>query len=73
MASRSRQITNIADALRCAAKVKAGKACTAAELKATVVLMSTALSTARRTARAARDKAKDQDMMIGRLMGKIGL
>lgn len=73
MASRSSKIITIADALKCAAKVKAGKACSAAELRSTVLLLTMALSTARRTARAARTKAADQDNMIGRLMGKIGL
>ncbi len=37
--------TTIADALRCVSKVKQGKACTAAELKASMILLSDALKT----------------------------
>lgn len=37
--------TTIADALRCVSKVKQGKACTAAELKASLMLLSDALKT----------------------------
>ena len=35
--------TTIADALRCVRKVKQGKSCTAAEMKATMMLLSDAL------------------------------
>ena len=37
--------TTIADALRCVRKVKQGKACTAAEMKATMTILSDALKT----------------------------
>lgn len=37
--------TTIAQALSCVSKVKAGKTCTQAELKATVMLLSDALKT----------------------------
>lgn len=37
--------TTIADALRCVSKVKQGKACTAAELKASMTLLADALKT----------------------------
>lgn len=37
--------TTIADALRCVRKVKQGKACTAAEMKATMLLLNDALKT----------------------------
>jgi hypothetical protein len=67
------KITTIADALKCAAKIKAGKACSAAEMRATISLLSTALSTSRRTLRAAKDNLARSDNMVTRLMSKIGL
>ncbi len=45
MASRKSTPTTIADALRCVSKVKQGKACTAAELRASMILLSDALKT----------------------------
>ncbi len=67
------KITTIADALKCAAKVKAGKACSASEMRSTITLMSTALSTSRRSLRAAKDSLARSDGMVTRLMAKIGL
>ncbi len=67
------KITTIADALKCAAKIKSGKACSAAEMRATISLLSTALSTSRRTLRAAKDNLARSDSMVTRLMSKIGL
>lgn len=67
------KITTIADALKCAAKVKAGKACSASEMRSTITLMSTALSTSRRSLRAAKDSLTRSDSMVTRLMAKIGL
>ena len=67
------KITTIADALKCAAKVKAGKSCSASEMRATIALMSTALSTSRRSLRAAKDSLARSDNMVTRLMSKIGL
>jgi hypothetical protein len=49
-------VTTIADALRCARKVKQGKACTMQELKSTVMLLETGMKTAQRTAKEYRDR-----------------
>ncbi len=67
------KITTIADALKCAAKIKAGKACSASEMKATITLLDTALKTSRRSLRAARQQLTRSDNMVTRLMAKIGL
>lgn len=64
---------NIAQALSCAAKVKAGKSCTVAEMKATITLMSQALSTARASAKAAKREAAEAKEMLGRALGRLGL
>lgn len=64
---------NIAQALACAAKVKAGKACTVAEMRATITLMSQALSTARSTAKAAKREADEAKEMLSRALGRLGL
>ena len=45
-------ITNMAHALRCAAKLKSGKACTMAELKATVMLLESGYRTVVRNRKA---------------------
>jgi len=63
----------IADASRCAAKVASGKACTMAELKATVSLLNTAMKTARSTARVAKREAKEAKTMLMSLMSRVGL
>lgn len=63
---------NIAQALSCAAKVKAGKSCTVAEMRATIVLMSQALSTARATAKQAKREASNAMDMVNRLLGRLG-
>jgi len=67
------KITTIADALKCASKVKAGKACSASEMRATIKLLDTALKTARRTARTTKQALARSDNMVTRLMAKIGL
>ncbi len=67
------KVTTIADALKCAAKVKAGKSCTVSEMKATITLLDTALKTARRTARTTKEALARSDNMVTRLMAKIGL
>ena len=67
------KITTIADALKCAAKIKAGKACSATEMKATITLLDTALKTSRRSLRAAKQQLSRSDNMVTRLMAKIGL
>ena len=67
------KITTIADALKCASKVKAGKACTVSEMRSTIELLDTARKTALRTARATKQALVRSDNMVSRLMGKIGL
>jgi len=67
------KVKTIADAMKCASKVNAGQACSAAELRATVKLLSQALKTAKATARAAKRSLKESDNMVTRLMAKIGL
>lgn len=67
------KITTIADALRCASKVNQGKACSMAELRATVTLLDTARKTALRTARSTKTALMRSDNMVTRLMAKIGL
>ena len=66
-------VKTIADASRCAAKVAQGKACTMAELKATVALLNDALKTARSTAKMAKKEAMEAKDMVGKLLSRIGL
>ena len=44
-----------------------------AELKATVLLLNTALKTARSTAKAAKREAGEAKDMVSKLLGRIGL
>ena len=67
------KITTIADALKCASKINAGKACSASEMRATIKLLDTALKTSRRSLRAAKQQLTRSDNMVTRLMAKIGL
>jgi len=67
------KVTTIADALKCAAKINAGKACTAAEMRATIKLLDTGLKTSRRTVRELKRQLTRSDGLVSRLMGKIGL
>jgi hypothetical protein len=62
--------TNIAMASRCAAKVQAGKACTMAELRATVTLLNTGLKTGRRSLKVARDQLREKSLMVRDLLGR---
>jgi len=62
--------TNIAMATKCAAKVQAGKPCTMAELKATVMLLNTGLKTGRRSLKMARDQLKEKTLMVRDLLGR---
>ena len=52
------KITNIADAVKCAAKMRAGKRCTMEEMRSTALLLDSALRTARAGARQARSQIK---------------
>lgn len=58
--------TNIAAALKCAAKVRAGKACTMKELKATVMLLDEARKTAQKTSR----MLKSQNAFLERFINR---
>lgn len=66
-------VKTIADASACAAKLAEGKACTQAELKATVSILNAALKTARATAKAAKREAAEAKDMVGKLLSRIGL
>jgi hypothetical protein len=67
------KVTTIADALKCAAKVNAGKACSPAEMRATIKLLDTGLKTSRRTIRELKRQVSDKDSMVRRLLAKIGV
>lgn len=66
-------IRTIADASACANKLAQGKACTTAELKATVSILNAALKTARATARAAKREASEAKSMMRSLLARVGL
>lgn len=61
-------VTTIADALRCARKLKQGKACTMQELKSTVMLLETGMKTAQRTVK----ELRDRNDFMERLMNSMG-
>ena len=63
--------TNIAMASRCAAKVQAGKACTMAELRATVTLLNQGLKTGRRSLKIAKDQLKEKSQLVRDLLGRV--
>lgn len=69
----AKTVKTIADASRCAAKLAEGKACTQAELKATVSILNAALKTARATAKVAKREAAEAKDMVGKLLSRIGL
>jgi len=64
-------VTTIADATRCAAKVKAGKACSMAELRATVLLLQEGLKTSRSAGRIARSQLAEKSQMVRDLLGRV--
>lgn len=72
MASRGRVPINIAQAMSCAAKMRSGKSCTAAEMKATSVILSQALSSSRAATRAAKEKAAEAMQMVQALLSRVG-
>lgn len=63
-------VTTIADATRCAAKVSAGKACTTAELRATVLLLNQGLKTSRTAGRMAKAQLAEKSQMVRDLLGR---
>ena len=58
--------TNIAMALKCAAKVRMGKACTMKELKATVLLLNDARKSGLKSLKMARDMNAFLERFINR-------
>lgn len=64
-------IVTVADASACAAKLASGKACTQAEMKATIRILQGALTTARATARIARREAGEAKSMLSSVLNKI--
>jgi len=73
LASSRSKITTVAQALRCVSNVKQGKACSQADMKATIILLDTALKTSRRGLRATKKALMSSDNMVTRLLAKIGL
>ncbi|GAG55471.1 unnamed protein product [marine sediment metagenome] len=59
-------ISTIADALRCARKVKQGKSCTMQELKSTVLLLETGMKSAQRGVKEARDRTDFLERLLNR-------
>jgi len=72
MANRSK-VQNIAGALRCASQIKAGKSCSMADARSTVMLLDTAVKTARRRAAAEKKALAQSDNMVSRLLMKLGV
>ena len=67
------KVTTIADALKCASKINAGKSCTPAEMRATIKLLNTGLRTSRRTVAELKRQLTRSDGLVSKLMTKIGL
>jgi uncharacterized protein GlcG (DUF336 family) len=66
-------VKTIADASSCAAKLAEGKACTMAEMKATIRILNSALKTARSTAKAAKREARTATENFRGLLSRVGL
>ena len=67
------KITTIAQASACVAKMRQGKSCSAAEMKATALLLDQALKTARATSRTLKDQLARSDSMVKALLSRVGL
>jgi len=61
------KITNIAQALSCVRKMKAGKRCTMAEMKATALLLETAYKTAKSNSKQIQKQADFLERQMERL------
>ena len=72
MAAR-KAITTIAQASSCVAKMRTGKSCSAAEMRATALLLDQALKTARRNTKGLRDQLARSEDMVKSLLSRIGL
>lgn len=66
-------ITTIAQASACVRKMRAGKSCSAAEMRATALLLDQALKTARRNTKGLRDQLARSEDMVKSLLSRIGL
>jgi|TARA_R110001606_G_scaffold312284_1_gene459002 hypothetical protein len=64
-------VTTIAQATKCAAKVKAGKPCTQAELRSTVLLLNEAQKSSRRSLAFARKQVAEKTQMVSELLGSV--
>lgn len=67
------KITTIAQASQCVAKMRQGKSCSAAEMRATALLLDQALKTARSTSRTLKDQLSRSEDMVKALLSRIGL
>ena len=67
------KITTIADALKCISKVRQGKACSAAEMKASLLLLSTAYGSLQRRYRAEKAALTKSDNMVSRLLSRLNV
>ena len=66
MPRHSKVPTNIAQALACVRKVRMGRACTMAELKAVVMLLDDARKTGQATARMLKERTQFLERMLNR-------
>lgn len=64
-------VRTIADATKCATKVKDGKACTQAELRATVLLLNEAQKSSRRSLALAKKMLVEKTQMVSELLGSV--
>ena len=67
------KITTIGDAAKCLAKMRAGKSCTAAEAKATAMILGTALDSSKRGSRLPRKQLVESKQLVQSLLSRIGL
>lgn len=66
MARKSSTPTTIAQALACVRKVRQGRACTQAEMKATIMLLDDARKTALATGRMLKDRVSFLERFVNR-------
>lgn len=67
------KITTIAQASQCVAKMRQGKSCSAAEMRATALLLDGALKTARRSSRTLKEQLARSEDMVKTLLSRVGL
>lgn len=63
--------TNIAQALQCARKIEMGKACSVAEMKATIRLLKQGVSGARQATKVAKTALKKSEDMVRSLLSRV--